>query len=225
MNTLEARASSRIGLALRNVLDEVISDAAAHGIRRPSIDPRALVRRIDFDVLGGPAVDALELAAERELVRVHRAELAQLLRTAAGMRACGSARPSELAAWRECLREQLDCIALDGWQVASRVRRVLALCAGSDLALWPSAAEIARAALVLHDVEAGRVLLGDSLLAVDRAREAAAVFADALCRCVHRSNLARLLDGLLDAQVRLGHVDCARRLKARADALRAEVGV
>jgi hypothetical protein len=217
------------------VLDDVIRDAAAHGIRRPSIDPRALVRRIDFDVLGGPDIDALELAAERELVRVHRAELAQLLRTAAGLRACGSPRPSELAAWRGCLREQLDCIAIDGWRVADSVRRVLAKCAGIDLALWPSADDIARAALALHDVEAGRVLLGESLLgesllagsplASDRVREAAAVFADALCRCVHRSNLARLLDGLLQAQVRLGHVDCARRLKARADALRAEVGV
>jgi len=202
MITQAVRPNSR----LRELLRDVLRD-------RPSaIDPRALARRIHIE-RGDCAGDAATRVAERELLRVHRTEIAYLLRGAAGLRR-EVLDPSALssAAWRACMFEQLDCIALDGLRASDELIRTLERCAHGAVETWPSAVELARASLALHDVEAGRVALAEALLAANWTREAASSFASALARPVHGANFARLLDGLIEAQRRLGHGVRAQRL-------------
>jgi hypothetical protein len=194
-------------------LREFLRDVLHEGRTQPgAIEPRALARPIHIE--GGDwASDATLRAAERELLRVHRAETAYLLRRAAALRRSVPAPGAPaLDTWRVCMREQLACMALDRLRVSAELERVLEFCADRALESWPSAAELARAALALHDVEAGRIALAEALLAAGSAREAASAFASALERCVHGANFGRLLDGLIEAQRRLGCRDRAQSL-------------
>jgi hypothetical protein len=203
-------ASSR----LRDLLRDVLRDE--HD-RPKAIDPRALARRIQIES-GDRACDGATRAAERELLRVHRSEIAYLLRRAADLRrGAGESGALSLDAWRACMREQLDCIALDRLHASGELLGLLESCARGAIAGWPSASELARASLALHDVEAGRVAVAEALLDAGAVHEAASSFASALQRSVDADNFGRLLEGLIEAQHRLGHgvrarglADCAR---------------
>jgi hypothetical protein len=112
-----------------------------------------------FDLSGpleGPELLRLALA---ELERVHRAELAQLLREAA---AAGlGARGRSLEALREDLREALRCAEADGLALPSRVLATLRrwLDRGSV-----RSSELVRASLQLERTSEGRRLLARALL-------------------------------------------------------------
>ena len=197
---------------LRGLVNQVLREERAY---RYAIDPRVLARRIRIESASLALEGSGMHAAERELLRVHRSELARLLRTASVLRAATAAagashaRQFSLEEWSACLREQLDCIALDDAQLSNDLTHLLARCLGSDIEGWPTAVELARAALALHDIEAGRVAFGRALLAAGHAHAAARLFADALARPIRSSNFGPLLDGLIEAQRRLGDFERA----------------
>jgi hypothetical protein len=142
------------------------------------IEPELLARTLHVDAWC--SAEALN-AAERELVRLHRTELAFLLREAASLRMRSTASrsiPDEdalpLDAWRACFREALRSAALDCLRVSPALYRLLLDCRAANPERWPAAVDLARAALALHDVEAGRARLAEALLVAGRGREARA---------------------------------------------------
>ena len=92
-------------------------------------------------------------AALRELERVHYLEQARLLREACRLRR-GPASPERLACWLRHCREELALAACDGVEPPADLRA----CAVRALAAWPTARELARLSLELHDCRVGRRL-------------------------------------------------------------------
>lgn len=197
MNATMWRLPSELEALTRELL-------ATAGAERWVIEPAVLARSIHVT---GWCSDELASAAEHELLRLHQTELAFLLREAARLRietasatATERAASSSLATWRACFRETLRCASRDGARASAELFGVLRRCRAADVARWPDAVELARAALALHDVEAGRARLGQALLSVGRVHEARTAFAAALSRVHSARACESLLNGLNEAQ-------------------------
>lgn len=169
------------------------------------VDPGVLAHTLRVDAWL-PEVELAE--AERELLRLHRVELAFLLREAAELRReldhCShrESRPCAmpLAAWRVSFREALRCAMLDGTRVSPELFALLLRCRARRIELWPSAVELARAALALHDVAPAHARLGSALLAERRAPEACVAFAVACARAPSGDDRQRALAELAVAR-------------------------
>ena len=179
------------------ILGQVLAEIAQHpGRERFSFDPLLLAEL--WPEPAGSDGPAPRLAAlERELVRVHRGELARLCRAAAALRLRqpGSALdPAEISA---CLSEELELLGGGGGGAfPDDLLVVLRRCLGADVAHWPSATALAAVSLLLAPHELGRLWLGQALLAAGEADDAARVFAVALARGPSRRGRALLRLGL-----------------------------
>lgn len=194
MNTL----LQRLAPDLRTLVASVLAN------RREAawiVDASLLARRLRVDGW----LPEIELAeAERELLRLHRVELAFLLREAAALRCEPDGQTAmPLAAWRVSFREALRCAMLDGARVSPELFALLLRCRARSIELWPSAVELAHAALALHDVVPGHARLGSALLAERRAPEAYVAFAVAYTRAPSIDERERALVGLTVARAGL----------------------
>lgn len=156
-------------------------------------------------------------AAERELELVHRAELASLLRAAAGIRARqgelggllarspGSVQPVE--SWRRSARSTLELARNDGLELPGLA--LVATLASQAVSRWPSAVRLARLALELLDGERARVTLGFALLAGGEPDRAARVFAQLLRAVPRPRRRGEILEGLAAAHADLGRLRLA----------------
>ena len=178
--------------------------------------------------LGGPGRARSEATLERaevELVRVHRGELAFLLRE--GARRCERWTAAEAAEWRTLVIEALAAACADDLDFAPFVPACLVGPPGSALA--PHAAPLdrfvleavglARASLRLAEHPLGRLELGLALQRRGRPREASGVLAAALHGLAYLPGLLQarpwpaLLGGLARAQERSGHPERAQLLR------------
>lgn len=173
----------------RRDLDEVLGQVRG--------DPRSPLYQLDPWHLAGALTDALsawsarvDLArASEELGRVHRLEVAALLRGAARRRAAveafGDLFPYEklsvdpLNTWTARVVEELEILRLDHMDLpgAGRLARLLR----TEPRRWPGAVDLAEAALLAEDGAAGRLVLGETLLAAGEPARAAEVFGTLVC--------------------------------------------
>jgi len=137
-----------------------------------------------------------------ELERVHRCEVARLLRLAAEL----SAGELADAAWPELDRER----DVDGWKSEAALECLLALADGVESAAidelatlvlsepetWPGSKDLLEGSLITEDCEAGRLALARLHLAHETPRRALAVLSAALRRGVSDQNRWRLYTGL-----------------------------
>jgi len=148
-------------------------------------------------------------AAERELERVHRAELAALLRQATALGAARRTtvvpfplrRPSARL-WRRRVRSTLHALDLAGWKPEGFA--LLEELVESPVRRWPSVVRLARAARHAEDTELARVCLGYSLLAERDADQAGRLFATLLKHDTTLRHRWRILEGLALAHAALG---------------------
>jgi hypothetical protein len=122
---------------------------------RPVVDASRQVRRIRRD------------EAERELARVHVAEVARLLREAVMLR-CAASRTS--TAWRARARAELAQWRVDGFESPA----VLRACVVRPVHRWDDARSLARAAFALVPCNAARLCLACAELDAGRAYRAIA---------------------------------------------------
>ncbi|MDF1799577.1 MAG: hypothetical protein P1V81_10405 [Planctomycetota bacterium] len=122
-----------------------------------------------------------KLRTELELERVHRRELARLLRQAArslaglGAGAYACLLPPLLATWRRRVRRQLDVLARDGWYFEGQE-----LLAGLLAGRRPDPELLMAVSLDLWASPGGLLALGQVLLGGGRPAEAQAVYAEAM---------------------------------------------
>ena len=154
--------------------------------------------------------------AESELVRVHRSELAFLLRE--GARRCDSWCPADAQAWRGLVGEALTAARSDDLDLAALTPSSLNLAPGG-VAPGLDAVELARASLSLAEHPLGRLELGLALQRRGHPRAASGVFAAALYGLAHLPGVLRarpwpdLIGGLAEAQEHSGHPTRARLLR------------
>jgi hypothetical protein len=213
---------------LRDVVLEVLRD---HRARRFALDPLQLARAASALAPRGAIVtgacDAARLAAaQRELERVHAAELAFLLREAASLVLSQRARSRdpapELDTWRDCAREALAACAADALALDARVVELLEACLTHPPPRWPSAVDLARLALQLDPCDAGRLRLAQAWMAEDEPWGASGVLALGLSRRPASRLEPRLLAGLVRAQSACGERFRARKIASLARARRRE---
>lgn len=140
--------------------------------------------------------------AERELARVHLAEVARLLREAALLRCdassqrldaesvqcearwqqCGASLP-RLRAWRRRARTEIAQWRVDGFESPALLRS----CASSAIERWPSARQIAVAALALEPSDSARLCVARADVAEGRAADAVRMIEALLARDLDRS--------------------------------------
>lgn len=157
--------------------------------------------------------------AQRELVAVHEAEFALLLRRAARLRL--APETDGLAACQAGLREVLECARADGLRWPATLERLARRLAGQGLQHWPRALRLARCAHALAPCSAARSLLAEALAAEGDAGGAAALLAEALLQRpssartqVLLAQLVRLLERLPASHSRRvlsQHLECALR--------------
>ncbi|HVS11671.1 MAG TPA: hypothetical protein VMS76_17520 [Planctomycetota bacterium] len=214
--------------ALRELILEVLRDRRA---RRFALDPAQLARAAAALVPRGAIVagacDAARLAAaQRELERVHAAELAFLLREAASLLLLQRARSrdpaSELDTWRACTREALEACAADALALDARAVELLEACLTHPPPSWPSAVDLARLALRLEPCDAGRLRLAQAWMAEGEPWGASGVLALGLSRGPASRLEPRLLAGLARAQSACGERFRARNIASLARARRRE---
>jgi len=148
-------------------------------------------------------------AGERELERVHRGELAALLRQATALSAARLVsiapfplrRPS-IRLWRRRVRATLSALVTAGWSPPGLA--LLDRLVQSPLQEWPSVARLARVARRVEDSELARVCLGYSLLAEHDAAGAERLFAGLLKNEPTLRHRWRILEGLALAHAVLG---------------------
>jgi tetratricopeptide (TPR) repeat protein len=205
-------------VALSRDLERLVRDVLAIARIRPA---RIGIERASraFTLTPGRSSGGSELvaAAERELLRLHRVELAFHLRQAARAVLAGAAETRSLAQRRAGLRDALAVAASDGMRASPALFALLERClrAGGDA---PRASELARAALELHDVEAGRALSAEALLAAGELDEAQGAFARALARRPSAGVLHELVAGWTAAARLAGDVERVRDLERAARA-------
>jgi len=187
------------GRTLAEIVREILreSRALAFAIPPARLAGEAFVCALSFAASPGTARehDAQRRAAERELLAVHSAELAWLLREAVRLRLAaladaGGAIALELRAldpdplpfevWQRSLREQLACSAADRVRLARSLFEILRSTHASAPRDWPPALELARASLALQPCEAGRVRLAQALLVASDAPAASVLLANLL---------------------------------------------
>ena len=215
--------------ALRELILEVLRDCRA---RRFALDPArlamaaaALAPRARRGVTADGACDAVRLAAaQRELERVHAAELAFLLREATSFVLAQRARSSdpapELDTWRSSAREALEACAADSLAVDARVFELLEVCLLRPPSRWPSAVDLARSALQHEPCDIGRLRLAQAWMAEDEPWSASGVLALSVFRRPASRLEPRLLAGLVRAQSACGERSRARRIASLARARR-----
>ena len=152
------------------------------------------------------------IAAERELVRVHRRETARLMREAAELRLARGTWDPRLASAASCAHAPggTDTVALDRWRAAA-VRGILSALKDGLAALevadflpwllrdpsaWPSALQLVDASLLAEDCEEGRLLLARAQLVLGHRREATEVLSQAFRRGVSTANRWRWFSNL-----------------------------
>lgn len=181
---------------LREVIDSVEADPRAPLFR---LSPARVAQALD-GAFTTWRENVLHVRAEGELLRVHRLEVAALLREAARMRNAGEplgslypyatpgpeprldarAKPwfsgEPLEDWTCRAVEEIEGLRLDDMRV--RGAPLLRRCLRTDPRRWPSAVDLARAALSAEDGLAGRLALGRALLSAGDADGAAELFLD-----------------------------------------------
>lgn len=206
------------------------------GARGRDVLERLLALRARPDASAGARSPASDV--ERELLHVHRLEVAALLREAAYLRlaeepvgglctrvpgplaepvAGSDAGPTaDDSPWSVRALEVLVGCALDALELPDL--GVLARCLASDAAGWPSAVELAEASLVAHDDERGRIALGRALVYAGDAERAYAVLVGALRRGVSDRRRWEVFDALAGAhefrgsdRLALGALEAAAR--------------
>ena len=219
--------------SLVRVLHEVLGDPRA---RRFALHPAraAGVRFEPRPPRSARAPDERLAAAERELVSVHRIELALLLREAARLRvggaggaAGGDAGGRDVAAGgepeRACrrgLEEALDCARRDGLSFPVRWTALASRCVLEAPTAWPPASVLAGAALEAEPCEAGRAVLSLALEAEGDPLGATRALAAALLTCPSAARGALWLGRLARLEQGLGHAARARVLRRWAQRTR-----
>lgn len=206
---------------LRRVLHEVLARVRGR-LRQDAPRPPVLhpMRVASVRLPGGaPRSDRLA-AAERELVAVHRAELAFLLREASRLRRGGEvAAPERRCAERACregLEEALGCAREDALALPARWSAAARACIVGAVDGWPRASTLARVALEVEPCAEGRVELARALSAEGDPDAAARVLASALLSCSSARRGAGLLEELAGLEQRRGRGRRARALRAWA---------
>ena len=141
-------------------------------------------------------------ASLRELERVHRCEVARLVRRAAelqGGEAADSAWPEfgrlpNPKGWRSAAALECALALVDGIESAA-IEELVALVLSSP-GTWPDARALLAMSLTTEDCEAGRLALARQHLASETPRRALAVLSATLRRGVSNQNLWRLYTGL-----------------------------
>jgi hypothetical protein len=207
---------------LRRVLHEVLARVRGRLRQAPAraagLHP---VRAASVRLPGrAPRSDRLA-AAERELVAVHRAELAFLLREASRLRrgSQGAASGEPTAAERACrdgLDEALGCARGDALALPSRWQALVRACIVGTVDEWPQASTLARLSLEVEPCAEGRVELARAHLAEGRPEAAGRGLATALLTCPSARRGADLLDELARLEERLGRGRRARALRGWA---------
>jgi hypothetical protein len=174
---------------LHELLGEIRDSSLAHSL---ALHPaRVATLRLPARA---PRSDRLA-AAERELARVHLAELAFLLREASRLRREGG-RPQQVRACCEGLAEALDCARRDGAQLGGRWVALARACVDRPCSAWPRASSLAAASLEMEPCEAGRAALARALLDQGDSLGASRALAAAVLTCPSARRGAGLLEEL-----------------------------
>jgi hypothetical protein len=198
------RAPAWLPVHLARILSAVLDDPRA---RRCLLRPEQVLRL-------SPQESAREGSrlerAQGELLAVHRAELAFLLRQAARLRLSGDLECLE--ACRAGLREAQECARADGWDMPHNLRRLVPRVIGSPPQEWPDAVRLARTAFALEARESGAVLLAQALDRAGDAHAASGLLAVALLFGPPAARRVPLLRELARLQAGLGRYRRERRL-------------
>lgn len=201
----------RQSVDLDSVLEEILRES---DFALLSVDPLSIVELASARATGRDRQQVSPEGAAAELDRVHRCELAFLLRE--GARRCEHWTAAEARSWQTLLREALAAARADDLDLCALTPLPPAL---PDDVVRLDAVELARASLRLAEHPLGRLELGRALQRRGLPRSASGVLAAALHGLARIPGVLQsgpwpdLIGGLAQAQEHSGHPSRARLLR------------